>query len=83
MRREKTLRSLRGRVGGDEGGVNPSVDLVSGTEQHPSGSAAAARRLPPGWEGLQGGEGRAATRSRMPHLGIHSPARDSLSVIPN
>ena len=31
VRREKTFRSLRGRVGGDEGGVNPtSVDLASG-----------------------------------------------------
>lgn len=29
VRREKTFRSLRGRVGGDEGGVNPtSVDLA-------------------------------------------------------
>lgn len=28
MRRENTFRSLRGRVGGDEGGVNPSVDLA-------------------------------------------------------
>lgn len=33
--REKTLRSFRGRVGGDEGGVNPtSVDLENQTEQH-------------------------------------------------
>lgn len=38
VRREKTLRSLRGRVGGDEGGVNPtSGGLASGDrERHPS-----------------------------------------------
>lgn len=39
--REKTLRSLRGRVGGDEGGVNPtSGGLASGDrERHPLAAA--------------------------------------------
>lgn len=36
VRREKTLRSLRGRVGGDEGGVNPTSGGLSqeGLEVH-------------------------------------------------
>lgn len=36
VRREKTLRSLRGRVGGDEGGVKPTSGGLSqeGSEEH-------------------------------------------------
>lgn len=33
VRREKTLRSLRGRVGGDEGGVKPMSAGLSRKEQ--------------------------------------------------
>lgn len=37
VRREKTLRSLRGRVGGDEGGVNPMSAGLSQKDQRDTG----------------------------------------------
>lgn len=72
VRREKTLRSLRGRVGGDEGGVKP---MSAGLSQKDQRDTLGTAHLAPDWHA------RAQTESFHAALG-HSASPAHVPICP-